>query len=131
MAFQLDSYLKLEVVSSIGIAVPFSCARLLLTCQGGRAKLPLLTEKLKSSTSQAAFEVALHRCLRTWKNRGSCISPETVMQKLGVAIAHGADEELVFGFLAASTLPVDHATRASKVPSRPTQIPEIAALSYP
>ena len=101
MSFYFDVCLKLEVVGCIGMAVPFSCARLLVTCRGGRAMLPLLKERPKYSAWQAAFQVALHRCLRTWTNRGNYLTPETLMQELGVAIAHDADEELVFAFLAA------------------------------
>ena len=47
----------------IGMAVPFSCARLLMTCAGAHSQWRLLEKKLASSDSQVVFRAALDRCL--------------------------------------------------------------------
>mmetsp|Transcript_43429 Transcript_43429/g.70357 ORF Transcript_43429/g.70357 Transcript_43429/m.70357 type:complete len:176 (-) Transcript_43429:289-816(-) len=86
--------LPVEVVSLIGMLVPLGCARFLLTCQGYAARWASLKEELKA----ADFEPALtyHLCRHT---RRDMVKPENIVQRLGMAIAYGADADLIFGLL--------------------------------
>ena len=91
---------KFEVSYCIGMAAPLAMARLLLACRRSFVKWAFLREKFASCACQGGFRHALDRCLQFWKNRGSYIEPTGIMQNLGVAIAHGADADLVFALLA-------------------------------
>ncbi len=95
----LDAALSI-VADEISMCTPLGTAKLILSNRSAMAHLPRLQSMLRSSAWQAIVRTAAERHVEEYDQWGQLPRTANFWQDLGVAIAGGADEDLIFSCLA-------------------------------
>ena len=97
----LDVALFVEALATdIGLFAPLGCAKLILSTRASAQYLQTLSSTLRKPTSQAIFRAMLKYHAEGHDPNGVLGPTENQWQHLGMAIAGGADQDLVFAILA-------------------------------